>query len=87
MKGYLTELLADVQPVAAIFDGENYIKEENGYAVGEGAGWAFAFVDKRYLQRLRYGADELPQLCRFVSEWQIYSVCREPIKAKKVNQI
>ena len=45
MKGYLAELLADAQPVAAIFDGENYIKEENGYAVGEGAGWAFAFVD------------------------------------------
>ena len=45
MKGYLAELLADVQPVAAIFDGENYIKEANGYAVGEGAGWAFAFVD------------------------------------------
>ena len=45
MKGYLAELLADVEPVAAIFDGENYIKEANGYAVGEGAGWAFAFVE------------------------------------------
>ena len=45
MKGYLAELLAGVQPVAAIFDGENYIKEANGFAVGEGAGWAFAFVD------------------------------------------
>ena len=45
MKGYLAELLADVEPVAAIFDGENYIKEANGYAVGEGAGWAFAFLD------------------------------------------
>ena len=50
MKGYLAELLAGVQPVAAIFDGENYIKEANGFAVGEGAGWAFAFVegDKGY---------------------------------------
>ena len=46
MKGYLAELLADAQPVAAIFDGENYIKEANGYAVGEGAGWAVAFVEE-----------------------------------------
>ena len=44
MKGYLTELLADAQPVAAVFDGENYIKERDGFAVGEGAAWAFAFV-------------------------------------------
>ncbi|HET6492254.1 MAG TPA: DNA topoisomerase IV subunit B, partial [Burkholderiales bacterium] len=50
MKGYLTQLLAEVQPVAAIFDGENYIRERNGFAVGEGAAWAFAFVedDKGY---------------------------------------
>ena len=50
MKGYLTELLAEVQPVAAIFDGENYIREGNGFATGEGAAWAFAFVedDKGY---------------------------------------
>ena len=50
MKGYLTELLADAQPVTAIFDGENYIREGDGFAVGEGAAWAFAFVedDKGY---------------------------------------
>lgn len=50
MKGYLTELLAEAQPVAAVFDGENYIKERDGFAVGEGAAWAFAFVedDKGY---------------------------------------
>ena len=50
MKGYLTELLAEAQPVAAIFDGENYIKEGDGFAAGEGAAWAFAFVedDKGY---------------------------------------
>jgi len=46
MKGYLAELLAETQPVAPIFDGENYIKEANGYAVGEGAGWAVAFVEE-----------------------------------------
>ncbi|MDB5812529.1 MAG: topoisomerase subunit [Betaproteobacteria bacterium] len=46
MKGYLKEMLADTEPVADIFDGENYVKEANGYAVGEGAGWAFAVVDE-----------------------------------------
>jgi len=46
MKGYLTELLADTQAVAPIFDGEKYVVEENGFAVGEGAGWAFAFVEE-----------------------------------------
>jgi len=45
MKGYLTELLADTQPVAPVFDGEKYVQEGNGFAIGEGAGWAFAFVD------------------------------------------
>ncbi len=45
MKGYLAELLADAQAVAPIFDGEKYIREANGFAVGEGAGWAFAFVE------------------------------------------
>ncbi|MDP2639923.1 MAG: DNA topoisomerase IV subunit B [Betaproteobacteria bacterium] len=50
MKGYLTELLAEAQPIAPVFDGENYIKERDGFAVGEGAAWAFAFVedDKGY---------------------------------------
>jgi topoisomerase-4 subunit B len=46
MKGYLAELLADAQPVAPIFDGEKYVQEANGFAVGEGAGWAFAFVEE-----------------------------------------
>jgi topoisomerase IV subunit B len=46
MKGYLAELLSEAQPVAPIFDGEKYVSEENGFAVGEGAGWAFAFVDE-----------------------------------------
>jgi topoisomerase-4 subunit B len=46
MKSYLTELLADAQPVAPIFDGEKYIQDGNGFAVGEGAAWAFAFVEE-----------------------------------------
>jgi topoisomerase-4 subunit B len=46
MKGYLTELLADAQPVAPIFEGEKYVQEGNGFAPGEGAGWAFAFVEE-----------------------------------------
>ena len=45
MKGYLSELLAEMQVVAPIFDGEKYVTEANGFAVGEGAGWAFAFVE------------------------------------------
>ena len=46
MKGYLAEFLADAEPVAPIFDGEKYVTESNGFALGEGAGWAFAFVDE-----------------------------------------
>ncbi|HXV12118.1 MAG TPA: DNA topoisomerase IV subunit B [Burkholderiales bacterium] len=46
MKGYLTELLADAQPVAPVFDGEKYVQDGNGFAVGEGAAWAFAFVEE-----------------------------------------
>lgn len=46
MKGYLKELLAEHEPVAPIFDGEKYVAEANGFAVGEGAGWAFALVDE-----------------------------------------
>jgi topoisomerase IV subunit B len=46
MRGYLTELLADAQPVAPIFEGEKYVQEGNGFAAGEGAGWAFAFVEE-----------------------------------------
>jgi topoisomerase-4 subunit B len=45
MKGYLSELLAEAQAVAPIFDGEKYVTEANGFALGEGAGWAFAFVE------------------------------------------
>ncbi|HEX6006863.1 MAG TPA: DNA topoisomerase IV subunit B, partial [Burkholderiales bacterium] len=45
MKGYLEELLAEAEPVAPIFAGEKYVQEANGFAAGEGAGWAFAFVE------------------------------------------
>jgi topoisomerase-4 subunit B len=46
MKGYLAELLGDMESVAPVFDGEKYVTEANGFAIGEGAGWAFAFVDE-----------------------------------------
>jgi len=46
MKGYLSELLAEAQSVAPIFDGEKYVTETDGFAAGEGAGWAFAFVEE-----------------------------------------
>ena len=47
MKGYLAELIGQAQAVAPVFDGEKYVKEAeaNGFALGEGAGWAFAFVE------------------------------------------
>ena len=52
MKGYLAELIGKASAVAPVFDGEKYVKEgeANGFAVGEGAAWAFAFVedDKGY---------------------------------------
>ncbi|MDH3288807.1 MAG: type IIA DNA topoisomerase subunit B [Betaproteobacteria bacterium] len=46
MKGYLAEMLADAQPIAPVFEGEKYVQEGNGFAAGEGAGWAFAFVEE-----------------------------------------
>ena len=47
MKGYLTELIGKGNAVAPVFDGEKYVSEAdaNGFHAGEGAGWAFAFVD------------------------------------------
>src|SRR5882672_1665942 len=47
MKGYLTELIGKGNAVAPVFDGEKYVAEAdaNGFHAGEGAGWAFAFVD------------------------------------------
>jgi topoisomerase-4 subunit B len=46
MNGYLQELLGENEAVAPIFDGEKYVQEANGFAPGEGAGWAFAFVEE-----------------------------------------
>jgi topoisomerase IV subunit B len=52
MKGYLAELVGKATAVAPVFDGEKYVADAdaNGFAAGEGAGWAFAFVedDKGY---------------------------------------
>ena len=47
MKGYLAELVGQATAVAPVFDGEKYVTDAdaNGFAVGEGAGWAFAFVE------------------------------------------
>ncbi|HSQ05835.1 MAG TPA: DNA topoisomerase IV subunit B [Burkholderiales bacterium] len=46
MRGYLKDLLAETEAIAPIFDGEKYIQETNGFAAGEGAGWACAFIDE-----------------------------------------
>jgi topoisomerase-4 subunit B len=47
MKGYLKEVIGDATAVAPIYDGERFVAESeaNGFAVGEGAAWAFAFVE------------------------------------------
>jgi topoisomerase-4 subunit B len=44
MEGYLRELLGEVEAVAPIVTGERYMEEGNGFAKGEGAAWAVAFV-------------------------------------------
>src|SRR5262249_16462733 len=43
MKGYLAELIGKADAVAPVFEGEKYVAEAdaNGFAAGEGAGWAF----------------------------------------------
>jgi topoisomerase-4 subunit B len=46
MRDYLKELLGETESVAPVFDGEKYVQETNGFAAGEGAGWAFAFVEE-----------------------------------------
>jgi topoisomerase-4 subunit B len=47
MKGYLAELIGNATAVAPIYDGEKFVAESdaNGFAAGEGAAWAFAFVE------------------------------------------
>jgi topoisomerase IV subunit B len=45
MAGYLNEMLDGLPAVAPVVSGERYIEESNGFAKGEGAGWALAFID------------------------------------------
>jgi topoisomerase IV subunit B len=45
MAGYLNEMLNDMQAVAPVVTAERYVEEGNGFAKGEGAGWALAFID------------------------------------------
>jgi topoisomerase-4 subunit B len=44
MKGYLAELLGEIEAATPIVEGERYVEESNGFAKGEGAAWALAFV-------------------------------------------
>jgi topoisomerase-4 subunit B len=52
MKGYLEELIGKGGMVAPVFSAEKFVdeKEANGFHAGEGAAWAFAFIedDKGY---------------------------------------
>jgi topoisomerase IV subunit B len=45
MAGYLKELLNGIEAVAPVVTGERYMEEGDGFAKGEGAGWALAFID------------------------------------------
>ncbi|MCK6412308.1 MAG: DNA topoisomerase IV subunit B [Azonexus sp.] len=45
MADYLGELMAGT-PVAPIFVGEKYVTSDNGFAIGEGAGWALAWFEE-----------------------------------------
>src|SRR3954462_13930337 len=47
MTGYLNEMLTtqELQAVAPVVSAERYVEEANGFAKGEGAGWALAFID------------------------------------------
>ncbi|HEY6863473.1 MAG TPA: DNA topoisomerase IV subunit B [Burkholderiales bacterium] len=47
MAGYLNEMLTtgELQAVAPVVTAERYVEEGNGFAKGEGAGWALAFID------------------------------------------
>jgi len=44
MAGYLKEMLNDLEAVAPTVTGERYVEEGDGFAKGEGAAWAVAFV-------------------------------------------
>lgn len=43
IKGYLTDLAGDAEPIAPIFSGERYAAEDGDYAIGEGAAWALGW--------------------------------------------
>jgi topoisomerase IV subunit B len=45
MTGYLNEMLDGLPAVAPVASAERYVEESNGFAKGEGAGWALAFID------------------------------------------
>src|SRR3954470_2834061 len=45
MAGYLNEMLDGLPAVAPVVTAERYIEEANGFAKGEGAGWALAFIE------------------------------------------
>ena len=43
IRGYLTDLAGDIEPVAPLFYGERYATEDGDYAIGEGAAWALGW--------------------------------------------
>jgi topoisomerase-4 subunit B len=43
IRGYLTDLAGECEPVAPLFTGERYAEEDGDYAIGEGAAWALGW--------------------------------------------
>ncbi|WP_341677079.1 DNA topoisomerase IV subunit B [Niveibacterium sp. SC-1] len=45
LTGYLKEMAGGVEPLAPVFAGERYAGQDEDFAPGEGAAWAFAWFD------------------------------------------
>lgn len=49
LPGYLREMLAGADSVAPVYAGENYAGDEEDFALGEGAAWAFGWFEGQQL--------------------------------------
>lgn len=43
IRGYLTDLAGDAEPVVPLFSGERHVTEDGDYAIGEGATWVLGW--------------------------------------------
>ena len=49
LPGYLREMMVDAEPVAPIYSAEKYAGEDEDFAPGEGAAWAFGWFEGQQL--------------------------------------